>query len=144
MRFHWNANTTFSFSGLWHTWSVQNTHIHPSIRQLRVKCHDKIITSIPQSHVHSAWPVLNHIHLLNSTNSGLAQLTDTPRGTEISQQGELHNTSCTLPLLLRCELPSWCTQPSQAKDLNSLGPLPHLRPLRSSATSHRPHHMFYN
>lgn len=44
------------------------------------------------------WPVLNHIHLLNSTDFGLAQLTDTPRAhgnrpAGRTTQCNLHTTS---------------------------------------------------
>lgn len=42
------------FSGFWHTQCVQNTHVHPSLKQLCMKCcHDKIKNAFPQSYVHS-------------------------------------------------------------------------------------------
>lgn len=131
-------------SGIWLMWCVRSTRIHPSIRQLCMKCHDKIIKSVPQSYVHSTMTCMYSATSISST----AQTWDShnwqtlPGPTEIGQQGALHNASCTLPLLLRCELPSWCTQPSQAEDLSSLGSLPQLGPLCSGATSHRPHDMF--
>lgn len=52
MRFHQDAKTILSQA--LNTGSVQNTHVHPALRHLRMKCcHDKIINSLPQSYSHS-------------------------------------------------------------------------------------------
>lgn len=52
MRFHQDAKTILSQA--LNTCSVQNTHVHPALRHLRMKCcHHKIINSLPQSYSHS-------------------------------------------------------------------------------------------
>lgn len=132
------------FSGFWHRQCVQHTHVHPSLRQFMHEMLSRQDHKLTPSIIRSL-----HDDLYSTTStSSAAQTLDShnqrtlPKPVKTSCQGGPHNTICTLPLLLRCEIPSWCTQPSQPEDLNSLGLLPQLRPWRGSATSHRPHHMF--